>query len=614
MNFYCFRLDFENKFCYTKVILFRHIVKEVKLSHPRRLTKGVVTTIKLHHKIFLAYSSVFLVTIGVILVIANILIRHTFSQQIRKEATDFKSRISDLQGLLVNDIRNEVQFRTEDPLVVRAILDGVPNSRTNEDTKLDILEYGRADGRIIASQLDSDPRLGEIDRDALTRTTGEKIASGIRMRTRGDTPEAAIEVTLPVTSRDNQFLGFVTGGYFLRAWLGQRLNGQPQPIFLREGARRFALNGLAEEALISLVEQGEASNLPDNIADEFQVVKFNDTPHSVIHTPLLLSDVRTPVELIIAYSHQNQIEFQQRLIFILLIAGIGALVVVYIVSYLIGIQVTKPINRLTEGATEIASGNLEHQVHVQSRDELGQLAAAFNQMRADLKVNLEKLLTTERIAAWKDVARRIAHEIKNPLFPIRISVENLQHAKSKPDIFDELFDECTETVLEEVTRLQRMVDEFSRFARMPAPERTAADINRIVQHATSLYAESAQSVAVETTLASDLPNISVDSEQLTQTLENLIKNSIEAMPHGGTLTVSTQLTADKKIQIAIQDTGIGMSPETQAQLFTPYYTTKESGTGLGMAIVQRIITDHDGEIQVNSTEGVGTTVLIELPI
>ena len=613
MNFYCLRLDFDNKFCYTKVILFRHIVKEVKFLHPRRLTKGGVTTIKLHHKIFLAYSSVFLVTIGVILVIANILIGHTFGEQIRKEATEFQAGISELQGLLVNDIRNEVRFRTEDPLVVRAILDGVPNSRTNEDTELDILEYGKADGRIIASQLDSDPRLGEIDKDALTRTTGEKIASGIRMRTRGDTPESAIEVTLPVASRDNQFLGFVTGGYFLRAWLNQRLSGQPQPIFLKEGARRFALNGLAEK-IISTGELDEASSLPDNITDEFQVVTFNDIPHSVTHTPLLLSNVHTPVELIIAYSHRNQIEFQRRLIYILLIAGVGGLVVVYIVSYLIGIQVTKPINRLTEGATEIASGNLEHRVHVQSRDELGQLAAAFNQMRADLKVNLEKLLTTERIAAWKDVARRIAHEIKNPLFPIRISVENLQHAKSEPEIFDELFDECTETVLEEVTRLQRMVDEFSQFARMPAPERKSADLNRIVRHATGLYAESAQSVAVETTLAFDLPNISVDSEQLTQVLENLIKNSIEAMPDGGTLTVSTQLTDDAKIQILIQDTGIGMSPETQAQLFTPYYTTKESGTGLGMAIVQRIITDHDGEIQVNSTEGVGTTVLIELPM
>ena len=555
-----------------------------------------------------------MVTIGAILVIANILIRHTFGQQIRKEATEFKVGISELQGLLVNDIRNEVQFRTEAPLVVRAILDGVPNLRTNEDTELDILEYGRADGRIIASQLDSDPRLGEIDRDALTRITGKKIASGIRMRTRGDTPEAAIEVTLPIVSRDNQFLGFVTGGYFLQAWLSQRLNGQPQPIFLREGTRRFALNGLAKE-IIPIVEQEAPSSFPDNIADDFQVVRFNDIPHSVTHTPLLLSDVRTSVELIIAYSHRNQIEFQRRLIFILLIAGVGGLVVVYIVSYLIGIQVTKPINRLTEGATEIASGNLEHQVHVQSRDELGQLADAFNQMRADLKVNLEKLLTTERVAAWKDVARRIAHEIKNPLFPIRISVENLQHAKSKPEIFDELFDECTETVLEEVTRLQRMVDEFSRFARMPAPERKLADLNRIVGHATSLYAESAQStIAIETTLAPDLPNISVDSEQITQALENLIKNAIEAMPDGGTLSVSTQLAANEKIQIGIQDTGAGMSSETQAQLFTPYYTTKESGTGLGMAIVQRIITDHDGEITVNSTEGVGTTVQIELPI
>ena len=233
-------------------------------------------------------------------------------------------------------------------------------------------------------------------------------------------------------------------------------------------------------------------------------------------------------------------------------------------------------------------------------------------MAANLKTTLKKRLAAERIA----------HEIKNPLFPIRLSVENLQRAyqskphfsessaKPEPAIFDEIFDECTETVIEEVECLQRMVDEFHQFAQMPAPTRKPSNLNQIAQHVLDLYAESAAQVQIETDLDSKLPPVSVDSEQITQALGNLIKNATEAMSGGSTLKISTQLADGKKIQIEIRDTGIGISAETQAKIFTPYYTTKEAGTGLGMSIVQRIITDHDGGLFVERAEGVGTTVRI----
>jgi two-component system, sporulation sensor kinase E len=133
-----------------------------------------------------------------------------------------------------------------------------------------------------------------------------------------------------------------------------------------------------------------------------------------------------------------------------------------------------------------------------------------------------------------------------------------------------------------------------------------------VQNVVNLYAESVENIQIEESLALNLPPLSLDSEQITQALENLIKNAIEAMPDGGTLNVWTQPVNKEKIRVKIQDTGIGMSPETLVQIFEPYYTTKETGTGLGMAIVQRIITDHDGEIFVESEEGIGTTVWIEL--
>jgi signal transduction histidine kinase len=147
---------------------------------------------------------------------------------------------------------------------------------------------------------------------------------------------------------------------------------------------------------------------------------------------------------------------------------------------------------------------------------------------------------------------------------------------------------------------------------MPHPERKLSDLNQVVQNVVNLYAESVENIQIEESLALNLPPLSLDSEQITQALENLIQNAIEATSDGGTLNISTQLVNEEKIRIKIQDTGIGMSPETLVQIFEPYYTTKKTGTGLGMAIVQRIITDHDGEIFVESEEGIGTTVWIEL--
>ena len=365
----------------------------------------------------------------------------------------------------------------------------------------------------------------------------------------------------------------------------------------------------------------------DDTNQTFPKIELIGVPHSVSRIPILASNVEAPAEahqnpqavgpeLILAYSHRDQIALQQQLMSILLIIGGVGLILVYIVSYIVGLQMTKPINQLAAGAAEIASGNLEQRVAIQSRDEIGRLAGAFNQMAAALETSLERRLAAERLAAWGDVARYVTHEIKNPLFPIRLSIENLQRAYqgrgNQSTAFDEIFVQCTDIVIEEVERLQRLVDEFHRFARMPHAERKLSDLNQVVQNVVNLYAESVENIQIKGSLALDLPPLSLDSEQITQALENLIQNAIEAIPDGGTLNISTQLVNEEKIRIKIQDTGIGMSPETLAQIFAPYYTTKDTGTGLGMAIVQRIINDHDGEIFVESKEGIGTTVSIEL--
>lgn len=589
----------------------------------------IFTINKLHHKIFLTYSSIFLIIIIGIFVVTRIVIKPTFEDQIQKDAQAFITRLTHTRDLLHQDIEEKVRREIKDWRVVQAIREREPHPSSITDSVLDILEYGTDEGIITASKVgDSDryslnPRHRQKDLEALDRARKLKQETASRLRT----PEAraTIEITLPIQA-EGRFLGFVTGGYFLHKHLSQALKDLTlHPAFLKEGTRLAPLNAPGD----TIPEYQRESLLVsvDDADQPFQEIDLIGVPHSVRRIPILTKDIEIPVEaqrtseaiepeLVLAYSHRDQIELQQRLMLLLLIIGGVGLALVYIVSYIVGLQMTKPINQLAAGAAEIASGNLGQQVAIQSRDEIGRLAGAFNQMAAALKTSLERRLAAERLAAWGDAARWVVHEIKNPLFPIRLSIENLQRAYqgkgNQSQGFEEIFGQCTGIVIEEVERLQRLVDEFNQFARMPHAEREPSDLNQIVQNVVNLYAESVENIQMRANLTPDLLTLSLDSEQITQALGNLIKNAIEAMPDGGTLNISTQSVSEENIQIKIQDTGIGMSPETLAQIFEPYYTTKDTGTGLGMAIVQRIITDHDGKIFVESEEGVGTTVWIEL--
>ena len=499
---------------------------------------------------------------------------------------------------------------------MRAIRNQETRPTTIRDTALQILEYGDVDGKIIASRLDVGFRRGEVDSEALERAKGKAPKSAIRLRNsrRGavSSSESAIEVTLPIVAGE-RLLGFVTGGYFLRDRLPRALSNRSRhTVYLREAGELIPLNRSDGANPVEKDELLQAA-VKDRAA-EFSKIEIDDMPHSVIPVALPTLPTSPPVELIIAYSHQNEIRLQRQLTLILVVVGTLGLLFAYIVSYLIGLRMTKPIHQLTAGVSRIASGELAHQLEVHTRDEIGQLTQGVNRMAADLKTNLERRINAERVAAWRDVARQIAHEIKNPLFPIRVSVENLQKARSQPEIFDSICDECTQTIIEEVDRLQRMVDEFHQFARMPLPDRKPWSLNQIVEHALNLYAQSLSQIQIETDLHPNLPPISIDPEQIAQVLQNLIKNAVEAMPDGGTLRISTQPMDVSGVAVEVRDTGTGMSSETQQEIFTPYYTTKETGTGLGMAIVQRIITDHGGKIAVTSAEGVGTTIRLEFPI
>ncbi|MFC1714731.1 ATP-binding protein [Candidatus Poribacteria bacterium] len=292
------------------------------------------------------------------------------------------------------------------------------------------------------------------------------------------------------------------------------------------------------------------------------------------------------------------------LVLVLAIAGVA-------LGWIISRSVTKRILSLVAGTREISSGNLNHKVEVKGKDEIATLIESFNTMTSQLKASREREVRAERLAAWREVARRIAHEIKNPLTPIQLSMYRLRKNLGG-EKYDEIFQQAYTSITNEVENLRNMVTEFSDFARMPKPRTKLSDPGEIVQNAMDLYAGLPDNIALHTELSDNLPQVMADDSQIRQVLHNLIGNAVEAMTDGGRLSVAMGLDNDDFVAIQISDTGCGMSEETRQRMFTPYFTTKETGTGLGMAITAQIIEEHSGEISVDSAEDVGTTVTVKL--
>jgi two-component system nitrogen regulation sensor histidine kinase NtrY len=297
-----------------------------------------------------------------------------------------------------------------------------------------------------------------------------------------------------------------------------------------------------------------------------------------------------------------------------LIAAAAGILIGILMSAWATARVTRPVQRLAESAGKVAAGNWNTTVDASSSDEVGQLARAFNRMTHELMEQRDRLVQTERVAAWRELARRLAHELKNPLFPLQITVENMQRARERsPEQFDEVFREGTHTLLAELANLKQIIARFSDFAKMPAPRMEPVDFNKLAADTTRLFeAQFAQAhVTARLELDPALPPVQADPEQMTRALRNLVLNAIDAMPQGGTLTVRT-VALGAAVRLEVSDTGQGLTPEECARLFTPYYTTKTHGTGLGLAIVQSVVSDHHGRIAVESEPGKGATFRIDL--
>jgi two-component system nitrogen regulation sensor histidine kinase NtrY len=225
------------------------------------------------------------------------------------------------------------------------------------------------------------------------------------------------------------------------------------------------------------------------------------------------------------------------------------------------------------------------------------------------------LIRSQRVAAWREVARRLAHEIKNPLTPIQLSAERLRrHFSAAPPTTQALVGECTSTIIAEVESLKSLVDEFSQFARMPAPRAAPADLHALLADTLTLYNGLFSHVRLERRLDPAVPLVRIDPEQIRRVIINLIDNAVEAMDRRGVITVETQHDASNGVvRVVIADDGPGVPPGDRDKLFMPYYSTKRRGSGLGLAIVRRIVAEHGGSIEVGDNDPRGARFTIELP-
>lgn len=230
------------------------------------------------------------------------------------------------------------------------------------------------------------------------------------------------------------------------------------------------------------------------------------------------------------------------------------------------------------------------------------------------------LLRAQKTAAWSEVARRVAHEIKNPLTPIALSAERIlrqmnRQRTSLPPAMEHVVRECAETILEETASVKRLVDEFSQFSRLPAAQPVTCELNDVVTSGLAVFADRLEGIEVRVDLATDLPPVSIDPEQFKRVVVNLIDNAAEAMQESATkiLTVQTRAGAGETAEIIFADTGCGITPEQKEKLFLPYFSTKGRGTGLGLAIVSHILTEHNANIRVEDNTPCGAWFTVEVP-
>jgi signal transduction histidine kinase len=278
-------------------------------------------------------------------------------------------------------------------------------------------------------------------------------------------------------------------------------------------------------------------------------------------------------------------------------------------------RIADPVRRLTRATGRIAHGDFDARIAVKSADELRRLVDAFNSMAAELKAQRVQLERTHRLEAWAEMARQVAHEIKNPLTPIQLSAEHLRRVHAdRGEPMGAVLEDCVSSILTQVRLLRQISSEFSSFASSPTARRAAVSVPELVAEVVDPYRTGlAGRIEIDNRVPAVLPPVLVDRTLTARALVNIVENALHAMPGSGSLTLEAQADG-QMVRIDVTDTGVGMDEEALQRVFEPYFSTKATGTGLGLTIARRNIELNGGSIDVRSAKGIGTTVTVRLPI
>jgi nitrogen fixation/metabolism regulation signal transduction histidine kinase len=276
-------------------------------------------------------------------------------------------------------------------------------------------------------------------------------------------------------------------------------------------------------------------------------------------------------------------------------------------------RISDPVNRLTRATRRISRGDLDARIVARSSDELRRLVEDFNSMAAELQRQRKELERTHRVEAWAEMARQVAHEIKNPLTPIQLTAEHLRRVHAdRGEPLGPVVKECVAAILTQVRLLRQIASEFSSFASSPTARPSAVAVPELLQEVLEPYRTGLDRIRFDVDVPPTLPSIHVDRTLVARALTNVIENALHAMPGDGTIMVVGRLD-DRVVRVTVADSGGGMDAEALGRAFEPYFSTKSTGTGLGLPIARRNIELNGGTIAVSSERGRGTTVTISLP-
>ena len=554
------------------------------------------------------------------------------AQRTEALVAQFKKEFAQRGEMVVQQVENI----TNADITVRMVLDlARPNADASlylhdangaaQTHNLDFVEFVNSDGALISSA-QYPARVG-YKNDWVTENknwdgTGaflkrEELPEGVALSlTAVRTQNVGDKVVYIIGGRrlDQNFLASLVLPTGMRALLYRNLEPTFVPTNLTDAAGAVS----QADQFQPIIEQFQKQSQPEMIVKTIEWTRDPASAESFHAMPLTGRHNELLGVLLLGSPQRELVLLRRQILKTAACVALAAIFIGLLLSWWISKRITRPVEELANGARDVASGRWDTRIDVHGSDEIGELAGAFNNMTRTLAAQKEKLVQTERVAAWRELARRLAHELRNPLFPLQITVENLQRARQLgPAQFQEVFNEATATLKAELSNLNSIVGRFSDFSKMPAPHFTRMNVNDALRNVVRLFepqftAVGKPAITTEYFLKESLPEIDADPDLLHRAFQNLVLNALDAMPAGGTLTLRTADGQDA-VRIEVADTGKGLTPEECSRLFTPYYTTKQLGTGLGLAIVQSVVSDHHGTISVSSEEGRGTTFRIELP-